>query len=268
MNKNTLPVPQPEPPLQNHLYTPPVSETLLLSEQKIRCVVVDDEPHAAELLGRHIGSTPFLQLVQVTTNPVEVLNMAATQPFDLLFLDVEMPYIPGTELARLLKGKCQLVLCSAHPHYALAGFDLDVCDYLLKPVTYSRFIQAAEKVKQQMALQEPVLPANKEYLLLKGDRKYRHFRICADEIDIIEASGHYIHLYVNGERKTLLASMKDIIKELPEGRFVRVHNSYIVPVNRILYVDHEELGLKSMPHPIPISKTYRPGLLQILKGVR
>lgn len=237
-------------------------------EQVLKCAVVDDEPHAIDLLVRHIGCTPSLQLVLATTNPVDVLNTVSGNPFDLLFLDVEMPHLPGTELARLLKGKCQLVLCSAHAHYALAGFDLDVCDFLLKPITYGRFLQAVEKAKQQAVRPEPLPPANKEYLLLKGDRKYRHFRICADEIDIIEAAGHYIYLHVNGERKTLLGSMKDIIKELPEGRFVRVHNSYIVPVNRILYVDFEELTLKSMPHPIPVSKTYRPGLLHLLKGVR
>jgi two-component system, LytTR family, response regulator len=245
--------------------TPPAFNRL------VRCVVVDDEPHSLKLISRYIGDTPFLQLVHATTEPLELLEWALRERFDLLFLDVEMPRLSGFELVNLLRGKCHFILCSGHPKYALQGYDFDVCDYLLKPITYSRFIKAAGKAVMQMGLQK--LPnetdaqnGQRDYLLLKGDRKHCHFRICLDEIEFMEAAGHYIHLYLGGEKKTLLLSMKQMMLQLPENRFVRVHHSYIVPINRITFVDFETLGLKSVRRSIPVSDTYRAGLLQKIKN--
>lgn len=237
----------------------------------IRCMAVDDEPHAVELISRHINNTPFLELVHATTHPVEILERAAKDPFHLLFIDVEMPLLNGFDLVSMLLGTCYFVLCSAHRKYALKGYEHDVSDYLLKPVTYNRFVKAVEKVKQQIAIKHSPGEHKKnhpdqDYLLLKGDRKHRHLKIYFDEIDYVEGAGHYMTLFVKGNRKTILITMKELLAQLPEHRFMRIHNSYIVPLNRITYIDFDELGLQNVTYPIPLSSKYREVLLKILKG--
>lgn len=237
----------------------------------IRCMVVDDEPHAVALISRHIANTPFLELVHATTRPVEILERVEKDPFHLLFIDVEMPLLNGFDLVSMLRGTCYFVLCSAHRKYALKGFEHDVSDYLLKPITYNRFVKAVERVKQQIALKHSPGEDKKncpgqDYLLLKGDRKHRHLKIYFDEIDYVEGAGHYMTLFVKGNRKTILITMKELLAQLPQHRFMRIHNSYIVPLNRITYIDFDELGLQNVSHPIPLSAKYREDLLKILKG--
>lgn len=241
------------------------------ASRHIRCMIVDDERHAINLLSRHIEQTPGLELLFAASNPTELLARAEAEPFDLLFLDVEMPLLCGFDLLNLLKGKCFFVLCSGHRKYALKGFEHEVCDYLLKPITYSRFIKAVEKVKQQVKVKQAstdhksTASANR-FILLKGDRKYRQLRICLDEIDYIKSMGHYLNVVVKGEKKTILTTMKQLMDQLPDEEFIRVHQSYTIPLNRISYVDFEELGLRDVSIPIPIGDTYRKALMKVLRG--
>lgn len=238
--------------------------------QTIRCMIVDDEPHAINLLSRHIEQTPGLELIYTSAHSTDILAKAEQEPFDLLFLDVEMPLLSGFDLLNLLKGKCFFVLCSGHREYALKGFEHDVCDYLLKPITYSRFIKAVEKVKQQVKLKQlstdhKSTASAKRFILLKGDRKYRQLRVCFDEIDYIKSLGHYLNVVVKGEKRTILITMKQLMDRLPAEEFIRVHQSYIIPLNRISYTDFEELGLRDVDIPIPIGDTYRKALMKVLK---
>lgn len=252
------------------LLTPAASTWSSSFSPRIRCMIVDDEPHAIRLLHRHIEQTPGLELLFASVQPAEILAMAERETFDLLFLDVEMPLLGGFDLLNLLKGKCQFILCSGHRKYALKGFEHDVCDYLLKPVTYPRFISAVEKAKQKVIFthRPAIVPHGQtfnKYILLKGDRKHRQLRICTEEIDYIKAMGHYLNIVVKGEKKTILLTMKQLLQYLPAGEFIRVHQSYIVPLNRISHIDFEELGLRDVSTPIPIGDTYRKELLKALK---
>jgi two-component system, LytTR family, response regulator len=251
--------------LNQPYYEPPQKPNKIL-----RCMVVDDEPHAVDLIRRHIKDTPFLQLVYAATHPVEIIDKAAKEPFDLLFSDVEMPVLSGFNLIDLLRGKCHFVLCTGFKKYALKGYEHDICDYLLKPILYSRFLKAATKVQQQILNENEHRQTNnivsaQEYLLLKGDRKYRHVHICLNDIDYIEGAGHYVFIIAKGEKKIIHISLKQLQQQLPQNRFVRVHHSYIVPVNKITFIDTDEVGLQNARHPLPLGAVYRDALLMRLK---
>lgn len=231
----------------------------------IRCLVVDDEPAALELMTRYVKNTPFLELVQATTRPQEAVETAVREGVSLVFLDVEMPRLNGFGVAKLLREQCHFICCSAHNHYALEGFNNDVCDFLLKPVSYERFLQAVGKVKRQLgSLPRPQPPPEPEYLLLKGNGKYRYQRILLNDIDYIEGAGHYQHIFVHGKKKTFLIALKELLQRLPENRFVRIHHSYIVPLCKISYLDADELGLYPVRHALPVGQTYRENLFRRL----
>lgn len=235
----------------------------------IRCMIVDDEPHALQLLRQYIIQTGGLELLGTSFFPAEILARAGAEMPDLLFVDVEMPQLNGLDLVRLLQGKCLFILCSGHRQYALEGFEHDVCDYLLKPVTYSRFIKAVEKAKQQLLLNRlagtPPGEKSKRFVVLKGGRKHRRLKIYFDEIDYIRCAGHYLCISVKGEKNTVHLNMKEMLNLLPASEFIRVHKTYIIPLNRISYVDFEELGLRGVEQPIPVGDTYRKELMRTLK---
>jgi DNA-binding LytR/AlgR family response regulator len=262
------------PAYLNDVDDSPINNPYTEPEQKpnklLRCMVVDDEPHAVDLIRRHIKDTPFLQLVYASTHPVEIIDKAAKEPFDILFSDVEMPVLSGFNLIDLLRGKCRFILCTGYKKYALKGYEHDISDYLLKPILYSRFLKAATKVQQQFLLEQECRQTGntvsaEEYLLLKGDRKYRHFHICLDDIDYIEGAGHYVFIIAKGEKKIIHVSMKNLQQQLPQNRFVRIHNCFIVPIHKITFIDTDELGLKNTRHPLPLGAVYREALLLRLK---
>lgn len=229
-------------------------------------MVVDDEEHAIVQLTRSIEQISCLKLLYSVSNPTDALEILNNQHIDIVFLDVEMPYINGIEFARIAGQKTHIILCTAHMQYAVEGFEVNVLDYLLKPVTYARLLKAVEKVVAK-AKDEQAVPQKNDCFFIKADIKHRFVQINFSDIEYIERTENYSCIYVSGEKKYTLHSLTKLMEYLPAERFVRVHASFIVPLRNIAYVDANSLTLKKPVFTIPVSSKYKQELLAMIKAI-
>ncbi|MCD8739350.1 response regulator transcription factor [Mucilaginibacter roseus] len=235
---------------------------LKLISNMLTCIIIDDEEHAIELLRLHIEQTPFLELLYTTTSPVKGLEFALREKVDLVLLDVQMPGITGIEFIKLLKGKCKVILTTAYKEYALDGFDNEVVDYLLKPILYPRFLQAANRALAVCG--RNVNPIN-DYLLVKTELKGKMIKIDIDDIIYIEGLKQYVSIYTQQEqRKIALLNIKDLDQRLPKNQFLRVHKSFIVSVRHIAMIQGNMVYLTTK-ESIPIGHTYKEAFTAFMK---
>jgi len=225
----------------------------------IRCLVVDDEPLALDILEDYISKVPFLTLVKTTTSAIEGLSLVQSDAIDLVFLDVQMPELTGIQFLKIINGKCDVILTTAYSQYALDGYELDVVDYLLKPIAFDRFYKAAQKVLQNngnghAAYQEPSPTANNhDFIFVKTEHKIQ--KIYLDDILYIEGLKDYISIFTKTERIITLQNMKKMEESLPAKSFIRVHKSYIVAVGKIESIERSRIQIGDKI--IPIGDTYR-----------
>jgi two-component system, LytTR family, response regulator len=233
----------------------------------ISCIIVDDEQHAIDILVHYINQTPQLQLVGATTNPLEALKMVADQKVDLVFLDVQMPELSGIDFVKALGGKAKVILTTAYSEFALEGYELDVVDYLLKPIRLPRFIQAVQKAAG--LIREPAAPAKEsegDYIFVKTESKGKLLKINLEEIDYIEGMKNYVAIH-RGPQKTLVyTSMKELEDHLPQQHFMRVHKSYIIPLARITGIEGNMLSLKGVAEKILIGENYKAELMELIRN--
>lgn len=232
----------------------------------INCMVVDDEPIARDILTGYLEKTPGLKLVKSCMNATEAYEGLYQHKVDLIFLDIQMPVISGTDFLRSLRQPPLVIFTTAYQQYAVEGFELNSVDYLLKPVTYERFYQAIQKVREKLSFKAgmeaspPNSTAPIDYLFIKQDT--RLVRVNYDQISYIQAEKDYSSVYL--EDKRLLASMHLKLFEdtLPKEKFLRVHRSYIVNLSKILSIKGNTAELGDVA--IPISANYRDTLLTVL----
>jgi DNA-binding LytR/AlgR family response regulator len=224
----------------------------------LRCLVVDDEPLAIKLLEDHISSVPFLSLVQTYTNPLEALVSINATPVDLIFLDIQMPQLNGIQFMQLLQNRAQVIITSAYHQYAIEGYEHNVVDYLLKPIAFERFYKAVEKAyslknpNATVAKPEELHPTTGGYIFVKVETKM--VRVELDDIFYIEGLKNYVSIYTKTQRIVTLQVMKQLEEVLPPNRFVRVHKSFIVALDKINVIERQELHIKDQI--IPIGNTY------------
>ncbi|MES2109991.1 MAG: LytTR family DNA-binding domain-containing protein [Bacteroidota bacterium] len=242
----------------------------------IRCLIVDDEPLALHILEDYISKIPFLQLVKATTNPIEALTLVQEKQVDLVFLDVQMPELTGIQFLRIANGKAKVILTTAYPQYALEGYELDVIDYLLKPIAFDRFfksVQKAQGVLQPAAAPiqpEPVQqqfhqPQNdflSDFIFVKTEHKIQ--KVYLNDILFIEGLKDYISIFTPAERIITLQNMKKMEDALPEKNFIRVHKSYIVSINKIDSIERSRIFIGDKV--IPVGDTYREDFFKIIDG--
>lgn len=234
----------------------------------INCIVIDDELAAIKVIKNYLQHVPDIHLVATTTNPVEGLHLINNQKIDLVFLDIQMPEITGIELIKNIQGKCKIIIISAYSEFALEGFELDVIDYLLKPVPLPRFLKAAQKARD---LLKENIGSNSNYdesgfIMVKGDAKGKLTKVEISEIDYIEGAGNYVTFYCGVKKILSLINMKELEEKLPHKRFIRVHKSFIVAISQISSLNGNALYLKNHPKAeIVIGKVYKPALLDQLK---
>ncbi len=229
----------------------------------IRCIAVDDETPALDILEDNISKIPFLQLVKKCKNAYVALEVLQQEPIDLLFLDIEMPGINGLSLLKSLSNRPMVIFITAYRKYAIEGFDLDVLDYLVKPVPFGRFLKAANKAleyqgfKQKESSPPPNFP---DYLFIHSE--YQLTKVFIHEIAYIEGLGNYIKIFLVGSSRPILSksSMKAIEEKLPEGKYARVHKSFIVMIDKISSIRNESLKIKDTE--IPVSRFYRDNFLK------
>lgn len=211
---------------------------------KLKTIAIDDEPLALKLVSDYIGKTPFLEQVGAFDNPLDAIDFLSGQEADLIFVDIQMPDLTGIEFTRSLEGDHKIIFTTAYEKYALEGFKLNALDYLLKPFSYEEFLKAAMKAHKMAELQANALPtieANNQFLFLKSEYKIR--RINFNDILYIEGLKDYIKVYTTSEVKPILSlnSIKSLEQKLPEEKFMRVHRSYIVNLEKIETIERSRI---------------------------
>ena len=236
----------------------------------IRCIAVDDEPWALALLSDYIRKVPFLQLELATGNPIEALQLVQNGQIDLAFLDIQMPEITGMQFLKIIGNKCRVILTTAYSEYALDGYDFQVIDYLLKPISFDRFYKAALRAQEQLQPQpqsNTVLEKEKEtitseYIFIKSDS--RIVKVALNELLYIEGLKDYIAVHTSKEKIVALENMKTMEAGLPAGRFMRVHKSYIVALEQINTIERSRIFIREAS--IPIGDTYRDQFFAAIQG--
>lgn len=234
----------------------------------IRCLIVDDEWDALDVMTHYVQQTPILHLVKATTNPLEALQIVATQKVDLLFLDIQMPQLSGLDLAKAIAGRARVILTTAYSEFAVDAYDLEVIDYLLKPIPFPRFLTAVQRAARQINESDAaVLPAAEEdYIFVKTESKGKLLKIELPHIDYIEAANNYVAVVQGGKKTLVYTTMKDMEERLPKKGFIRVQKSFIVPIARIAGIEGNKLLLKNVAAEIVIGESYKPALMEIIRS--
>ena len=229
----------------------------------LRCIVIDDKPLAIDILKEYITKIPFLDLVHSTQNPIEALEYINNNGVDLIYLDIQMPEINGIQFMKLLDGKSKVILTTAYSEYALEGYEHDVLDYLLKPVSFNRFYKASEKARKAIEISKVRTSINlinnegsltlQDSLFVKTEHKVQ--RISLQSVLYIEAKQNYIAIFTELEKIMSLQNIKTIEPKLPADRFLRVHKSFIVSLDKIINVERSRIKIGNTL--IPIGDNYR-----------
>ncbi|MFT3680662.1 MAG: LytTR family DNA-binding domain-containing protein [Ferruginibacter sp.] len=229
--------------------------------KKITCLAVDDEPPALEVLKKYIHAIPNLELAGTCSNALEALTMLQQKNVDLLFLDIQMPQLFGTDLVRTLKNPPKVIFTTAFRKFAVEGFELDAVDYLLKPISFERFLKAVNKVMESaLTMTEPTaLPPEQavrlpdSFINLRADRK--NLKVALDDILYIESLKDYIKVVTSNRTIVTKQSISSIEEILPKEQFIRIHRSFIVSLNKIESFTNEiiEIGKQELP----ISRMYK-----------
>jgi DNA-binding LytR/AlgR family response regulator len=228
----------------------------------ITCIITDDEPFARKGLQGYIEKIGFLDLKGVCEDALQLSDLLQSQPVDLLFLDIQMPHITGIEFIRALPKPPKVIFTTAFEQYALQGFELDVIDYLLKPISYERFLKAAWKARDYFALKEEKSTAAIPYMFAKSNGKLE--KINFDEILFIEGMENYAAIHLDNKKLIIHTTIKALLEKLPAGQFVQTHKSYIAAINKVDTIDGNTLHIQK--HQVPVSKYLREAVLgQIVK---
>jgi DNA-binding LytR/AlgR family response regulator len=228
----------------------------------ITCLIVDDEPLARNLLTDYVSKVPSLQLLQACASPLAAIEVLRSNPVDLLFLDIQMPEITGISLLRTLQKRPLVVLTTAYSEYALEGYDLDVVDYLLKPVTFERFLRAVEKAGQRLtpsttppSVQAPRTEPTEQqpFVFVKDGTKLVKVRWA--DILYVEGLKDYVTIHTRQQKIVTLQRLKTLEEQLPADKFIRIHHSYIVAVDAIDVVHKGEVQIGNVT--LPVSDSYR-----------
>lgn len=230
---------------------------------KLKCALVDDEPLALGLLESYVRKTDFLTLEGSYSSAVQAMSQLGEHPVDLLFLDIQMPELNGLEYSRMVPPTTRIVFTTAFQQYALDGYRVNALDYLLKPISYTDFLQAANRALQWFERSEQP-PKERESIFIKSD--YKLIQIELRHILYIEGLKDYIKIYEEGEPKPILSlmSMKAMEEMLPASRFIRVHRSFIVQKEKIRVIDRGRIVFGK--NYIPISDSYKQAFQEFIDG--
>lgn len=231
----------------------------------IRCLVVDDEPPAREIIRRYIDQVPTLELAGECANAIQALSILQHAPVDLLFLDIRMPQLNGNDFLKTLKHPPKVIFTTAHAEYALEGYELDIVDYLMKPIPFDRFLKAVNKAYQLTSTRMDPLTNNEEkksesFVYFRADRKM--VKVMLYDILYIESMKDYVKIFTSNGTIITKQSISAVEAMLPEKEFVRSHRSFIVATRHIKSFTSELIEIQDME--IPIGKLFRNEVLKVL----
>lgn len=240
---------------------------------KLNCVIVEDEPLARNLLTEYVGKVPSLNLIEACSSPIAALEVLRNNSIDVLFLDVQMPELTGISLLKVLQKRPLVVLTTAYSEYALQGYELDVVDYLLKPITFERFLRAVAKVTQRLesaksntaAVDKSSPPPEQPFVFIKDGTKL--VKIVFDDILYVEGLKDYVTIHLSNNQKVVsLQRLKALEEQLPADKFIRVHNSFIVALKSIDVVHKNNIQIRNAQ--IPIGETYKKSFQEFIEKNR
>jgi len=224
----------------------------------IKCLAIDDEPLALKQIGLYIKKTPFLELAALCNNAYVAMEYLSSKKVDLLFVDINMPDLTGMDFVKSLKDKPFVVFTTAYSEYAIEGFKVDAVDYLLKPIGYSDFLKSANKVRSLFDSKESLsgpLKVPVDHLFVKAD--YKMIRIDLPDIKFIESMHEYIRIHISSGKPVMThISMKSIEEQLPSDKFMRVHRSFIVNLEKVKVVERNRIVFDNSVY-IPVSEQYK-----------
>ena len=251
----------------------------------LSCIIVEDEPLARQLLEQYVRKVPHLELLKAFSNPLEALDFLRNNEVDILFSDIQMPEITGITLLKILQKKPLIILTTAYSEYAIEGYELDVIAYLLKPITFEKFLKAVEKATQLKSEKQPLIEEKKAipviasdslttkgvaqaipndiqpFIFVKDGTKLVKIRL--PDILYIEGLKDYVSIYTREKKIVTLQTLKSLEAQLPDNQFIRIHNSYIVSLEGIDAIDKERVQIgKSF---LPISDTYRKAFKEFIE---
>jgi two-component system LytT family response regulator len=230
----------------------------------ITCLIVDDEPNAVQLLEDHIRKVPFLQLKAKCYDAFEVLEFLRSDKVQLIFMDINMPQLSGMDLAAMLPKDQHIIFSTAYANYALEGYEYNAVDYLLKPVTFKRFMQAVTKAqslftqpRQETTIKE--VSAASEYIFVKSGKQL--IKVEYDKVLYLEALKEYVNIVTADSKMMVYKRMKELEEQMPVN-FIRIHNSYIVNIDHIQHIADNQVVIGKMK--LPVSASYRESFLQLV----
>jgi DNA-binding LytR/AlgR family response regulator len=242
----------------------------MAAAKKIKCLVIDDEPPARDILKKHIAGVEALELSGDCSNAVEALTFLQHQPVDLLFLDIQMPHILGTSFIRTMKNPPKVIFTTAFRKYAIEGFDLNAVDYLLKPISFERFLQAVNKVLQ-INLTAPGHTNNSGEAAAEQAHPFLYFRVerkmvkvFLDDVLFVESLKDYIKIFTTNKTIITKQPISSLEELLPSDAFIRIHRSYIIAVNKIDSFNADSVEIRK--NELPIGRLYKHDVNRLLNS--
>jgi DNA-binding LytR/AlgR family response regulator len=229
---------------------------------KSNCVIVEDEPLARNLLVEYVRKVPTLNLIEACSSAITALEVLRKNSVDILFLDVQMPELTGISLLKVLHKRPLVIMTTAYSEYALEGYELDVVDYLLKPITFERFLRAVDKATLRLQAQpgvpvaqtpQPIVTAEQPFVFVKDGTKL--VKVVFDDILYVEGLKDYVTIHTKTQKIVSLQRLKTLEDQLPSDKFIRIHNSFIVALNAIDVVHKNNVQVRNAM--LPIGETYK-----------
>jgi DNA-binding LytR/AlgR family response regulator len=224
---------------------------------KLRCLIVDDEPPAQEIMKTYVQDCPQLELVHICGDAFAAGEMLQSEKIDLLLLDINLPRLSGLSFLKSLSHPPLVIFTTAYPEYAVEGFETGAVDYLVKPFSFDRFLKSVNKAVEMARIrrreENPSPESAQKFILLRADKK--SFKVNFSEILWVEATGDYLKVFLDGKHLVIHETIKGFHDQLPAGEFIRVHKSYLVSVNRIIYIEGNLIRIGDKL--IPIGRSYK-----------
>ena len=236
---------------------------------KIPCLIIDDEPLAVQLLHRYVAQTPFLECVGECNSAIEAMSILSSTKVDLIFMDIQMPELNGIEFSRTLNKDIRVIFTTAFNDYALEGFKVNALDYLLKPFNYEEFLIAANKAKEWYELiqakRTPEAEDESNFIFVKSE--YKQVKINLNEVLYFEGLKDYIKIWLKGIAKPILTimSLKSLESQLPEAKFMRVHRSFIIALDKIQVIERGQVIMLNQAH-VKIADQYKEKFQSFISG--
>lgn len=234
----------------------------------IRCVIIDDEEPAINILKKYIERLPNLELVKTETNPLLGIEMIKREKPDVVFLDIQMDEMNGIDVMKILGDSVNVVFCTAYSEFAVTSYDLDAVDYLMKPIEFNRFVKAVKRINDVISHQQcadsEAIP--NDYIFVKAGQRGKMLKIDLDDIDFVEGMNNYVAFHRGSQKTLAYLTMKELEERLPGSQFIRVHKSFIVALKQISLMENNELALKKLSKRIPIGANYKDAFIERMKN--